>query len=142
MAKAVKAKIKLQIPGGAATPAPPVGNNLGQHQVNLMEFCKQFNAATSSKKGETVPVIITVYVDKTFSFELKTPPASELIRKKINISKGSSRPNTDKVGKITMADIEEIAKIKLPDLNANSIEQAKKIIAGSARSMGVVVIEK
>lgn len=142
MAKAVKAKIKLQIPGGAATPAPPVGNNLGQHQVNLMEFCKQFNAATSSKKGETVPIIITVYVDKTFSFEIKTPPASELIRKKINISKGSSRPNTDKVGKITMADIEEIAKIKLPDLNANSIEQAKKIIAGSARSMGVVVIDK
>jgi large subunit ribosomal protein L11 len=142
MAKAVKAKIKLQIPGGAATPAPPVGNNLGQHQVNLMEFCKQFNAATASKKGETVPVIITVYVDKTFSFEIKTPPASELIKKKINISKGSSRPNTDKVGKITMADIEEIAKIKMPDLNANSIEQAKKIIAGSARSMGVVVIEK
>jgi len=142
MAKAVKAKIKLQIPGGAATPAPPVGNNLGQHQVNLMEFCKQFNAATSTKKGETVPVIITVYVDKTFTFELKTPPASELIRKKINISKGSSRPNTDKVGKITMAEIEEIAKIKLPDLNANSIEQAKKIIAGSARSMGVVVLDK
>lgn len=141
MAKAVKAKIKLQIPGGAATPAPPVGNNLGQHQVNLMEFCKQFNAATATKKGETVPVIITVYVDKTFTFELKTPPASELIKKRINISKGSSRPNTDKVGKITMADIEEIAKIKLPDLNANSIEQAKKIIAGSARSMGVVVIE-
>ena len=142
MAKAVKAKIKLQIPGGAATPAPPVGNNLGQHQVNLMEFCKQFNAATSTKKGETVPVIITVYVDKTFTFELKTPPASELIRKKINISKGSSRPNTDKVGKITMAEIEEIAKIKLPDLNANSLEQAKKIIAGSARSMGVVVLDK
>ncbi len=142
MAKAVKAKIKLQIPGGAATPAPPVGNNLGQHQVNLMEFCKQFNAATSSKKGETVPVIITVYVDKTFTFEIKTPPASELIRKKINIPKGSSRPNTDKVGKITMDQIEEIAKIKLPDLNANSIEQAKKIIAGSARSMGVVVLDK
>lgn len=142
MAKAVKAKIKLQIPGGAATPAPPVGNNLGQHQVNLMEFCKQFNAATSSKKGETVPVIITVYVDKTFTFEIKTPPASELIRKKINIPKGSSRPNTDKVGKITMDQIEEIAKIKLPDLNANSLEQAKKIIAGSARSMGVVVLDK
>lgn len=142
MAKEVKAKIKLQIPGGAATPAPPVGNNLGQHQVNLMEFCKQFNAATASKKGETVPVIITVYVDKTFSFELKTPPASELIKKKINISKGSSRPNTDKVGRISMADIEEIAKIKMPDLNANSIEQAKKIIAGSARSMGVDVVEK
>jgi large subunit ribosomal protein L11 len=142
MAKAVKAKIKLQIPGGAATPAPPVGNNLGQHQVNLMEFCKQFNAATSTKKGETVPVIITVYVDKTFTFELKTPPASELIRKKINIPKGSSRPNTDKVGKITMDQIEEIAKIKLPDLNANSLEHAKKIIAGSARSMGVVVLDK
>lgn len=142
MAKAIKAKIKLQIPGGAATPAPPVGNNLGQHQVNLMEFCKQFNAATASKKGETVPVIITVYIDKTFSFELKTPPASELIKKKINISKGSAKPNVDKVGRITMADIEEIAKIKMPDLNANSIEQAKKIIAGSARSMGVVVIEK
>jgi large subunit ribosomal protein L11 len=141
MAKAVKAKIKLQIPGGAATPAPPVGNNLGQHQVNLMEFCKQFNAATGSKKGETVPVIITVYVDKTFSFEIKTAPASELIKKRINITKGSAKPNTDKVGKITMADIEEIAKIKLPDLNANSLEQAKKIIAGSARSMGVVVID-
>ena len=142
MAKAVKAKIKLQIPGGAATPAPPVGNNLGQHQVNLMEFCKQFNAATANKKGETVPVIITVYVDKTFSFETKTPPVSELIRKKINISKGSSKPNTDKVGKITMDQIEEIAKIKLPDLNANTLEQAKKVIAGSARSMGVDVIEK
>ena len=142
MAKAVKAKIKLQIPGGAATPAPPVGNNLGQHQVNLMEFCKQFNAATASKKGETVPVIITVYVDKTFSFETKTAPVTELIKKKINLSKGSSRPNTDKVGKITMSDIEDIAKIKLADLNANSLDQAKKIIAGSARSMGVVVIEK
>lgn len=142
MAKAVKAKIKLQIPGGAATPAPPVGNNLGQHQVNLMEFCKQFNAATANKKGETVPVIITVYVDKTFSFETKTAPVTELIKKKINLSKGSSRPNTDKVGKITMSDIEDIAKIKLADLNANSLDQAKKIIAGSARSMGVVVIEK
>lgn len=141
MAKAVKAKIKLQIPGGAATPAPPVGNNLGQHQVNLMEFCKQFNAATATKKGETVPIIITVYVDKTFSFEIKTPPASELIKKRINITKGSSRPNTDKVGKISMRDIEEIAKIKMPDLNANDIDHAKKIIAGSARSMGVIVTE-
>ena len=142
MAKAVKAKIKLQIPGGAATPAPPVGNNLGQHQVNLMEFCKQFNAATASRKGETVPIIITVYVDKTFSFELKTPPVSELIKKKINLSKGSAKPNTDKVGRISMTDIEDIAKIKLPDLNANGIEEAKKIIAGSARSMGVDVFEK
>lgn len=142
MAKAVKAQIKLQIPGGAATPAPPVGNNLGQHQVNLMEFCKQFNAATATKKGETVPVIITVYVDKTFSFVLKTPPTSELIKKKINLAKGSSKPNTDKVGKISWKDIEDIAKIKLPDLNANDIEQAKKIVAGSARSMGVEVIDK
>ncbi|MFI5332506.1 MAG: 50S ribosomal protein L11 [Candidatus Babeliales bacterium] len=141
MAKAIKAQIKLQIPGGAATPAPPVGNNLGQHQVNIMDFCKQFNAQTANKKGETVPVIITVYTDKTFSFVIKTPPASELIKKKINITKGSSRPNSDKVGKIAWKDIEEIAKVKLPDLNAVDIEQAKKIIAGSARSMGVEVVD-
>lgn len=141
MAKPIKAQIKLQIPGGAATPAPPVGNNLGQHQVNIMEFCKQFNAQTASRKGETVPVIITIYTDKTFSFVVKTPPASELIKKKINITKGSSKPNTDKVGKISWKDIEDIAKIKLPDLNAVDIEHAKKIIAGSARSMGVDVID-
>lgn len=141
MAKAVKAQVKLQIPGAAATPAPPVGNNLGQHQVNLMEFCKQFNALTASKRGETVPVIITIYVDKTFSLEIKTPPTTELIKKKINLTKGSSRPNTEKVGKISWAQVEEIAKIKLPDLNANGIEEAKKIVAGSARSMGVEVIQ-
>jgi large subunit ribosomal protein L11 len=141
MAKVIKAQIKLQIPGGAATPAPPVGNNLGQHQVNIMDFCKQFNAQTASKKGETVPVIITVYTDKTFSFIIKTPPASELIKKKISITKGSSKPNTDKVGKISWKDIEEIAKVKLPDLNAVDIGQAKKIIAGSARSMGVEVVD-
>lgn len=140
MAKAIKAQVKLQIPGGAATPAPPVGNNLGQHQVNIMEFCKQFNAQTANKKGETVPVLITIYVDKTFTFLIKTPPTAELIRKKINIAKGSSKPNTEKVGRISWSDIEEIAKIKLPDLNAVDIEQAKKIIAGSARSMGVDVI--
>lgn len=141
MAKAIKAQIKLQIPGGAATPAPPVGNNLGQHQVNIMDFCKQFNAATASKKGETVPVIITVYVDKTFTFIIKTPPTSELIKKKINLAKGSSRPNTDKVGKLTWKDVEDIARVKLPDLNATTIEEAKKIVAGSARSMGVTVID-
>lgn len=141
MAKPIKAQIKLQIPGGAATPAPPVGNNLGQHQVNIMDFCKQFNAQTANKKGETVPVVITIYTDKTFSFIIKTPPASELIKKRINITKGSSKPNADKVGKISWKDIEEIAKIKLPDLNANDVEQAKKIIAGSARSMGVDVID-
>ncbi|HSW73986.1 MAG TPA: 50S ribosomal protein L11 [Candidatus Limnocylindria bacterium] len=141
MAKAIKAQIKLQIAGAAATPAPPVGNNLGQHQVNIMEFCKQFNARTADKKGQTVPVVITVFEDKSFTFIIKTAPASELIKKKINLSKGSSKPNTDKVGKISWRDIEEIAKIKLQDLNVADLEQAKKIIAGSARSMGVDVID-
>ncbi|MCL4380268.1 50S ribosomal protein L11 [Candidatus Dependentiae bacterium] len=139
MAKPVKAQIKMQLPAGAATPAPPVGNNLGQHQVNLMEFCKQFNARTADKKGQTVPLIITVYTDKTFDFIIKTPPCSELIRKKINISKGSSRPNTEKVGRISWADVEEIARIKLPDLNCGDLDQAKKVVAGTARSMGVDV---
>ncbi|MFZ5954042.1 MAG: 50S ribosomal protein L11 [Candidatus Dependentiae bacterium] len=141
MAKTVKAQVKLQIPGGAATPAPPVGSTLGQLQVNIMEFCKQFNALTANRRGETVPVIITVYTDKTFSLITKTPPTTELIKKKINLQKGSSKPNTDKVGKISWRDIEEIAKVKLPDLNASDLEQAKKIVAGSARSMGVEVIE-
>ena len=140
MAKAIKAQVKLQIPGGAATPAPPVGNNLGQHQVNLMDFCKKFNAETADKKGQTVPVVVTIYVDKTFTFVIKTPPTAELIRKAIKISKGSSKPNTEKVGRISWADIEEIAKIKMPDLNVVDIEQAKKVIAGSARSMGVDVV--
>lgn len=140
MSKIVKAQIKLLIPGGAATPAPPVGSALGQQQVNIMEFCKQFNAATASRKGETVPVVITVYTDKTFVFVAKTPPTSELIKKKINLAKGSAKPNTDKVGKISWKDIEDIARAKLPDLNAVDIEQAKKIVAGSARSMGVEVI--
>jgi large subunit ribosomal protein L11 len=106
-----------------------------------MEFCKQFNAQTSSKKGETVPVVITIYADRTFSFIIKTPPVSELIRKKINIAKGSSRPHEQKVGKISWKDIEDIANVKMPDLNAHDIEQAKKIVAGSARSMGVEVID-
>lgn len=141
MSKIVKAQIKLLLSGGAATPAPPVGSALGQQQVNIMDFCKQFNAATASKKGETVPVVITVYTDKTFVFVVKTPPTSELIRKKINLPKGSSRPNTDKVGKITWREVEDIARVKMPDLNAVDIEQAKKIVAGSARSMGVVVVD-
>lgn len=139
MAKAVKGQVKIQIPGGGATPAPPVGSALGPYGISLMDFCKQFNAQTSSRKGETVPVIITIYADRSFDFILKTPPTSELIRKKINIQKGSSTPNTVKVGKIGWADIEEIAKIKLPDLNVEDIEQAKKVVAGSARSMGVDV---
>lgn len=141
MAKEVKTRIKLQIGGGSATPAPPVGSSLGQHGVQIMEFCKQFNAQTAHLKGQTVPVIITVYKDKTFTFELKTPPVSELIKKKINLSKGSSNPKAQKVGRIKISDIEEIAKIKMPDLNAFDIEQAKKIVAGSARSMGVEVID-
>jgi large subunit ribosomal protein L11 len=141
MAKVVKTKIRLQIPGGAATPAPPVGSALGQHGVNIMEFCKQFNARTADKKGQTVPVVVTVYEDRTFDFIVKTPPVSELIKKKINLAKGSSRPNTEKVGKISWKDIEEIAKVKLPDLNAFDLAQAKKIVAGSARSMGVDVID-
>lgn len=141
MAKEIKAKIKLQIAGGSATPAPPVGSSLGQHGVAIMEFCKQFNAKTANKKGETVPVIITVYKDRSFDFEIKTAPVTELIKKKINLTKGSATPNTQKVGRISWKDIEEIARIKMPDLNALDIDQAKKIIAGSARSMGVEVVD-
>ena len=140
MAK-IKAKIKLQIKGGAANPAPPVGSALGQHQVNIMDFCKKFNAATSNRKGETVPVIITVYKDKSFTFITKTPPVSELIRNKAKVAKGSSNPGKDVAGSIKWADVEEIAKIKMPDLNATDIEAAKKIVAGSARSMGLNVID-
>jgi large subunit ribosomal protein L11 len=140
MAKEIKAQVKMQLPGGGATPAPPVGSTLGQHGVQLMEFCKQFNAQTSDRRGDTVPVIITIYKDRTFDFVIKTPPASELIKKKLNLKKGSSVPNKNKVGRIGWSDIEEIAKIKMPDLNAVDLEQAKKIIAGSARSMGIDVV--
>lgn len=141
MAKIVKARIKLQIQGGSATPAPPVGSSLGQHQVNIMEFCKAFNAKTAARKGEPVPVEVTVYTDRTFEFVVKTPPTTWFIKKAINLSKGSARPHEDKVGKISWKDIEEIAKAKLPDLNVANIEQAKKIIAGSAQSMGIVVVD-
>lgn len=141
MAKDIKAKIKLQIPGGAATAAPPVGSSLGQQGVNIKDFITQFNSKTSDKKGQTVPVVITIYKDKSFDFILKTPPATELIKKKINLSAGSARPHEQKVGKISWAEIEEIAKIKMQDLNAHDLEQAKRIIAGSARSMGVDVID-
>lgn len=140
MAKEIKANIKILIQGGAANPAPPVGSALGPHGVNIMEFCKQFNAKTANRKGEGVPVIITVYKDKSFDFIIKTSPTSELIKKKINITKGSAKPNTDKVGNISWSAIEEIAKIKMPDLNASTIEEAKKIVAGTARSMGINVI--
>ena len=137
----IKSSLKLLIPGGAATPAPPVGSALGQHGVNIMDFCKQFNAKTADRKGETVPVVITVFKDRTFTFIIKTAPTSELIKKKIKASKGSSRPNEQKIGKMTWSDVEEIAKIKLPDLNTRTVEGAKAIVAGTARSMGVEVVE-
>ena len=141
MAKKVKSTIKLQIPGGGATPAPPVGSSLGQHGVNIMDFCKKFNALTAKRKGETVPVFITVYSDRTFDFITKTPPVSELLRKKANIKKGASNPSKEQVGTIKMQDVEEIAKMKMPDLNALDIDAAKKIVMGSARSMGLAIVD-
>ena len=131
----------MQIPGGGATPAPPVGSTLGQHQVQIMEFCKQFNAATAKRKGETVPVVVTVYVDKSFSFVTKTPPVSELILKRSGIKKGSGKTGAEFVGEIQKQLVEEIAKIKMPDLNAVDLEGAMKIVAGSARSMGIKVVD-
>ena len=143
MAKKVTGYIKLQLPAGEATPAPPVGPALGQHGVNIMEFVKQFNAksVTQVEKGMVLPVVITVYGDRSFSFILKTPPAAILIMKKLGLEKGSPVPNKQKVGKITMAQLEEIAKVKMPDLNAGSLEAAIRSIAGSARSMGVEVVK-
>lgn len=139
MAKKEVAKIKLQIPGGAANPSPPVGPALGQHGLNIMEFCKAFNAKTSESKGTIIPVVITVYHDRTFSFITKTPPASVLLAKAAKIEKGSGEPNRNKVASLTMDQIEEIAKVKLPDLTAKDIEAAKKSIMGTARSMGIDV---
>jgi large subunit ribosomal protein L11 len=139
MAKEVKAQIKLQCPGGMATPAPPVGPALGQHGVNIMEFCKAYNAATESQRGMIVPVEITVYEDRTFTFITKTPPAAELIKKAAGVAKGSPTPHTVKVASLTKAQITEIASTKLEDLNANDLAAAEKIIAGTARSMGITV---
>jgi large subunit ribosomal protein L11 len=139
MAKKVLTLIKLQVPGGAANPAPPVGPALGQHGVNIMEFCKAFNAATQNENGTTIPVVITVYEDRSFTFITKTPPAAVLIKQAINLDKGSGEPNRNKVGTITSAQIREIAERKMPDLNANDIDAASKIIEGTARSMGVEV---
>ena len=143
MAKKITGYIKLQLKAGEATPAPPVGPALGQHGVNIMEFVKQFNAksVTQVEKGMVLPVVITVYGDRSFSFILKTPPAAILIMKKLGLEKGSPVPNKQKVGKITMAQLEEIAKVKMPDLNAGSLEAAIRSIAGSARSMGVEVVK-
>jgi large subunit ribosomal protein L11 len=139
--KKIKAIIKLQIPAGQATPAPPVGPALGQHGLNIAEFCKKFNDQTKDKIGNTIPVEITVYEDRTYSFVLKTPPTSELIRKALGIEKGSDQPGKKNVGKLTKKQIEEIAKIKLPDLNTNDLEKAIKIVKGTAKQMGVEVEE-
>tara|TARA_B100001564_G_scaffold347163_1_gene347631 strand:+ start:1075 stop:1500 length:426 start_codon:yes stop_codon:yes gene_type:complete len=139
MAKKVIGFIKLQIPAGQANPAPPVGPALGQQGVNIMDFCKSFNAKTQDKAGDVIPVEITVYADRSFSFITKTPPAARLILKSANIKKGSSEPNKEKVGSISDSDLEKIASIKMDDLNANSVEQAKEMIRGTARSMGIEI---
>ena len=141
MAKKVAGMIKLQIPAGNATPAPPVGPALGQQGVNIMEFCKAFNARTQSQAGMIIPVIITVYVDKSFSFITKTPPAAILLKKAAKLEKGSGEPNRNKVGKVTRNQVREIAELKMPDLNANDVDMAERIIAGTARSMGIEVKE-
>jgi large subunit ribosomal protein L11 len=139
MAKKITAYIKLQIPAGAANPSPPVGPALGQHGVNIMEFCKAFNALTADQQGMIIPVVITVFADRSFSFITKTPPVAVLIRKAINLEKGSPEPNRTKVGKITRAQVEEIARRKMPDLNAASVEAAVRMVEGTACSMGVTV---
>ena len=139
MAKVVSGYIKLQIPAGQANPAPPVGPALGQHGVNIMEFCKAYNAATQDQAGMVIPVVITVYEDRSFSFETKSPPAAVLLKKAAGLAKGSGIPNRDKVGKVTRAQLEEIVETKKNDLNANDMDAAVRIIAGTARSMGIEV---
>jgi len=137
--KKVLGSIKLHISAGKATPAPPVGPALGQHGVNIMDFCKAFNAKTNKQEGLIIPVVITVYQDRSYSFITKTPPASVLLKRAVGIAKGSGEPNRTKVGKVTLQQVEEIAKTKMPDLNASDIEAAKKIVMGTARSMGIEV---
>ena len=139
MAKKVLTLIKLQIPGGQANPAPPVGPALGQHGVNIMEFCKAFNAQTQAENGRIIPVEITVYEDRSFTFITKTPPAAVLIKEALNLEKGSGEPNREKVGRLSQAQLRQIAETKMPDLNARDVEQAMLVIAGTARSMGVEV---
>ena len=139
MAKKVKTKIKLQVPGGQANPAPPVGTALGPHGLDIMAFCTQFNERTKDKQGIVLPAVITVYEDRTFDFIIKEPPAAEMIKRTLNIQKGSGSVKKEKVAKLTQDQLEEIAKAKMADLNANDLEHAKKIIAGTARSMGVEV---
>src|ERR1700724_708571 len=137
--KKIAAVVKVQLNAGAATPAPPVGTALGPHGVNIMDFCKQYNAATESQRGNIIPVEITIYEDRSFTFITKTPPAAELIKKAAGVEKGSSEPHKTKVGSISAAQVRDIAQTKMPDLNATTIEAAEKIIAGTARSMGVKV---
>lgn len=139
MAKKITGYIKLQIPAGKANPSPPVGPALGQKGVNIMEFCKQFNARTSGQDGLIIPVVITVYADKSFTFITKTPPAAVLLLKAAKLEKGSAESNRNKVGKVSKSQVEEIAKLKMPDLNANDVEHAASMIAGTARSMGITV---
>jgi len=139
VAKKVIARVILQCPAGSATPAPPVGPALGQHGINIMEFCKAYNERTANQKGQIIPAVITVFEDRSFTFVLKTPPAADLIMKAAGVEKGSGEPNRKKVGKITWAKCREIAQQKMPDLNANDIEHAAKIVAGTARSMGIDV---
>ena len=141
MAKKVVALVKLQCPAGQANPSPPVGPALGQHGVNIMEFCKAFNARTQDKQGLIIPAVITVYADRSFTFELRTPPASVLLKRAAKIAKGSGEPNRTKVGTVTKAQVREIAEMKAPDLNAHDVEAAARIVAGTARSMGLDVVE-
>ncbi len=139
MAKKITGYIKLQVPAGAANPSPPIGPALGQKGLNIMEFCKAFNAQTQDKKGYIIPVVITVYADRSFSFITKTPPTPDLLKKVLKLEKGSGEPNRKKVGKVTQAQIEEIAKMKMPDLNTTSLEAAMRMVAGTAKSMGLEV---
>ena len=141
MAKKVTGSVKLQIPAGKATPAPPVGTALGPQGVNIMDFCKNFNAKTAKDEGLIIPVVVTVYADRSYSFITKTPPAAVLLKRAANIAKGSAEPNKNKVGKITQKQVEEIAKVKMPDLNCFDLEAAKRSVAGTARSMGVDVVQ-
>lgn len=139
MAKKIKTIIKLNLPAGEATPAPPVGPALGQHGIPIMDFIKEYNAKTAKLKGQIIPAVITVYEDRSFTFITKLPPVAAMIKKKLNLSKGSGKPNTEKVGKLTLTQVEEIAKEKLADLNTDNLEAAKKIVMGTARSMGVEI---
>jgi len=141
VAKKVVAVVKLQCPAGQANPSPPVGPALGQHGVNIMEFCKTFNARTQDRQGLIIPAVITVYADRSFTFELRTPPASVLLKRAAKIAKGSGDPSREKVGKVTRAQVREIAEMKLPDLNAHDLQNAMRIIEGTARSMGLDVVE-